>query len=164
MLTFSYTEGELRRGIDNKDFYCPLFSGPIEAASIRLVTGSDWDLRGLADAIKADCPHAFLCCLVELIPPTGNKSSLFPDETCLLSINSKDVQYSPADHSVMFATEGKKRLYGCKPGDTAIRVGDKQIINEDGELRLIDAPPITDQINDPYHQYRGQNIAVLELL
>ena len=164
MLCFSYTDQGLERGIDNNDFYCPLFSSRIEAASIRLVTGGDWNLSSLASAIKENCPHAFLCCLVELIPPTGNKSSLFPDETCLLSIDNKAVDYSPADKSVIFATEGTRRLYGCVPGQTAIRIGEHQIINDAGELRVVAAPPLTEQIEDPYHQYRGQNISVLELL
>lgn len=164
MLCFSYTEQGLERGISNRDFYCPLLPERFEAASIRLVTGGDWNLSALADAVKENCPHAFLCCLVELIPPTGNKSSLFPSETCLLSIDNRAVDYSPADNSVVFTTEGTKRLYGCPPGRTALRIGEHQIINEDGELRVVDAPPLGDQIDDPYHQYKGQNISVLELL
>ena len=164
MLCFSFADGKLTPGIDSKDFYCPVLSGTIERASIRVVTGGSWDLHTLTDAIKADNPHAFLCCLIELIPETGNESSVFPKETCLLSIESKEVQESPADHSVLFASEGLRRLYGCRPDQTFLRVGDKQLINDKGKLKLVKAPPLAEQISDPYHQYHGQNIAVLELL
>ena len=164
MLTFSFNGEKLTPGIDSKDFYCPLLSGTVEKASIRVVTGGSWDLHTLTEAIKSENPHAFLCCLVELIPETGNESSVFPKETCLLSIASKDVMESPADHSVLFSSEGLRRLYGCRPGQTHLRVGDKQIVNEDGKLKLVKAPALADEISDPYHQYRGQNIAVLELL
>ena len=164
MLAFSFDAGKLETGIDHNDFYSPLFTDRIQEASIRVITGGSWDLQTLSEAIKDNRPHAFLCCLVELIPPTGNKSALFPEQTCLLSIDAKLVSDSPADKSVLFATEGSKRLYGCRPESSALRIGDQQIVNEDGVLKLVEAPPLSEQITDPYHQYRGQDIAVLELL
>lgn len=164
MICYSYKDGKLTKGIDRQDFYAPLFTDVIKDASIRVVTGGSWDLQTLTDAIKENKPHAFLCCLVELIPPTGNKSSLFPEETCLLSIPSSEVDYSPADNSVLFASEGVRRLYGCRPEQTFIRVGDKQITHDGKKLVIGDAPDLKTQITDPYHQYRGQDIAVLELL
>lgn len=164
MQCFTFDEGKLTKGIAHEIFYSPLFSGTIENASLRLVTGGSWDLKLLAEAVKSGVPHAFLCCLVELIPPTGNKSTLFPENTCLLAIKSSDVDNSPADNSVLFASEGMYRLYGCLPDKTFIRVGDKQIVHKDDKLQLIVAPPVAEQITDPYHQYRGQDIAVLELL
>lgn len=164
MLCFTLNEGSLENGIDHEDFYSPLFTDRIQEASIRVVTGGSWDLQSLSEAIKENRPHAFLCCLVELIPPTGNKSSIFPEDTCLLSIDTKDIRYSPADNSVVFTTEGTRRLYGCRPDCTAIRIGDKQIVNSKGRLKLVKAPALAEQLTDPYHQYRGQDIAVLELL
>lgn len=164
MLCFTYDQGKLTRGIDHEDFYSPLFTGKIKDASIRVVTGGSWDLQTLTEAIRENKEHAFLCCLVELIPPTGNKSSLFPDTTCLLSIPTAYIGPSPADKSVLFASEGTKRLYGCKPDETFLRVGTKQIIHDGKKLVVEDAPDIATQITDPYHQYRGQDIAVLELL
>ncbi len=165
MLCFSYQTGKLTRGIEHSDFYSPLLSGRIKDASIRLVTGGAWSLETLATAIKENRPHACLCCLVELIPPTGNRSSIFPAETCLLAIKASEVLDSPADNSVLFASEGLLRLYGCRPNATALRLeGGQQVVNEQGKLKLIEAPPLADQITDPYHQYRGQDISVLELL
>lgn len=164
MLCFTFDHGKLTRGIAHEDFYSPLFTDKIKDASIRVVTGGGWDLQTLTDAIKENRPHAFLCCLVELIPPTGNKSSLFPESTCLLSIPSADIDPSPADKSVLFASEGVRRLYGCRPEQTFIRVGDKQITHDGKKLVIGDAPDLKTQITDPYHQYRGQDIAVLELL
>ena len=164
MRCFSFDEDGLNPGIDSKDFYSPLLSGTIEEASIRIITGGSWDLRILADAIKNNVPHALLCCLVELIPPTGNNSDVFPQETCLLSIPYNKVEKSPADKSVLFASEGTKLLYGCRPGDTFLRVGDKQIINDKGKLKLVKAPKLSEEFEDPYHQYTGQDISVLELL
>lgn len=164
MLCFSLQEGKLEKGIDHSAFYSPLFTDRIQEASIRIITGGSWDLQTLSEAIKENRPHAFLCCLVELIPPTGNKSSVFPEDTCLLSIDTKDIRYSPTDNSALFATEGTRRLYGCRPDSTALRIGDKQIINDKGKLKLVPAPALSEQITDPYHQYRGQDIAVLELL
>ena len=165
MFCFSYVEGKLIHHIDHEDFYSPLFSGKIKEASIRIVAGGSWDLGTLTSAIREGKEHAFLCCLVELIPVTGNNSSsLFPGDTCLLAIDSKYVTTSPADKSVMFSCEGSKRLYGCKPGETFIRVGDKQIVHDGKKLMIESAPALSTQITDPYHQYRGQDIAVLELL
>ena len=164
MLCFTYKDGSLNSGINHSDFYSPLFSDTIQEASLRLVTGGGWDLELLADAIKKHEPHAFLCCLVELIPPTGNTSTLFPDSTCLLSIPASCVCASPKDESVIFSSEGSNRLYGCVPDKTFLRVGDQQIIHKDGKLQLVDAPPLREQITDPYQQYQGQDIAVLELL
>ena len=164
MQCFIFDAGKLSKGIPHELFYSPLFTKTITNASIRLVTGGGWDLGLLADAIKHNVSHAFLCCLVELIPPTGNKSSLFPEDTCLLAIKPSDIEVSPADSSVLFSSEGAYRLYGCLPEKTFIRVGTKQIIHKDGKLQLVDAPDLARQITDPFHQYRGQDISVLELL
>ena len=164
MFCYTYANKKLIPGIEPSSFYSPLFTENIKEASIRLVTGGCWDLSLLAEAIKRHEPHAFLCCLVELIPPTGNTSSLFPADTCLLDIPTECLEPSPADNSVLFATEGKHRLYGCIPNKTFLRVGKQQIVHKKGKLHLESAPPLREQIADPYQQYRGQDINVLELL
>ena len=81
----------------------------------------------------------------------------------MLSAPVADTELTLEDKSVLFASEGYRFLYGCRPGETFIRVGDKQIINDQGTLKL-EAPAQLPTVQDPYIQYKGQDINVLELL
>lgn len=167
MLCFELDENHaLVRGIDKDSFYAPQFAERIQEASVRIIAGADFDLEALAAAIKNNIAHALLCCLTELIPTTGNtKSSIFPPETCLLSIDVKDIADSPNDKSVLFASEGSRRLYGCRPGSTAIRTAYHDVIVHNGkELELVSTDPLEPDKRSAYEQYNGQNISVLELL
>ena len=105
MLCFTLSDdGKLIDGIEPTDFYSPSFSERIMDASIRVIAGGEYDLGLLAEEIKNNVPHALLCCLVEIIQPTGNKSEVFPAETCLLSVNIGDIKESPNNQTTLFAT------------------------------------------------------------
>lgn len=166
MLCFTLSDdGKLVDGIDPKDFYSPSFSERIMDASIRVIAGGEYDLNLLASQIRSGVPHALLCCLVELIPPTGNKSEVFPAETCLLSVAIPMFDDSPNSKTTLFASEGNRLLLGCVPGKTAIKLKSGKVIVHDGKkLKLSKTDPLAPAKVDAYEQYQGQDIAVLELL
>lgn len=167
MLSFELNnDHKLVECIAKDSFYSPQFTDRITDASIRVIAGGEYDLELLANSIKNRVEHSLLCCLVELIPPTGNnKSSVFPPDTCLLSIDIKDLADSPNDQSILFASEGRRRLYGCRPGLTALRTAfDKVIVHTGKKLKLAATDPLEPEKRSAYEQYAGQDIAVLELL
>lgn len=166
MLCFELKDKKLVKGIAHEDFYSPQFNERIKEASIRVIAGGEYDLEHLANAIRNNLDYALLCCLVEIIPTTGNnKSSVFPAETCLLAVDIDDIDESPNDRSILFSSEGHKRLYGCRPNMTAIRTKAGSVIVHNGKaLELIDTDPLEPEKRSAYEQYVGQDISVLELL
>ena len=167
MLCFELNDKhKLVKGIAHEDFYSPQFNDRIKEASIRVIAGGEYNLEHLADAIRNNLDFALLCCLVEVIPVTGNnKSSVFPPDTCLLSIDIGDMAESPDDKSILFSSEGHRRLYGCRPGMTAIHTNYGKVIVHNGKtLELSEVDPLKPEKRPAYEQYNGQNISVLELL
>ena len=165
MLCFTYANNALTKGIANTDFYSPLFSGTIMEGSIRIIAGADYDVQELGDAILRGEPHALLCCLVEIIPPTGNKSTTFPENTMMLSVATEDLAHTQDGGCVVFASEHKRVLYGCRPDVPGVFLKNGDIIRNTGEtLELIKSSDVPAIQRDAYAQYAGQNITVLELL
>lgn len=166
MFCYTLTDSKLDQQISSDLFKSPLFQPAtrITEASLRILAGGSWDVSELVSAIEREYSDAFLCCAVELIPDNKHTSKSFPKGTCLLAAPIKALQRDPRDHSFVAVSEGSMVLWICKPSATYLLTSSGKVIcNNKGKLSIKPCSSLQPLQSDPYRDYSGQDVTILEL-